>query len=129
MSRRPNTTQRSWSNYEGDNPIKRWVGKPSYGPGARSYTDSSKFGPGSTWTERKKEEEELPEGYEIDPKTGERRRKESSWEKLQRESALKRGMDEESSWEKLQRESALKRGMDEVKKSKRVEGDEDIYAA
>ena len=110
MSRRPNTTQRSWSNYEGDNPIKRWVGKPSYGPEAQSYTDSSKYGPGSTWTEPKKEEEELPDGYEIDPKTGKRRRKESSWEKLQRE-------------------SALKRGMDEVKKSKRVEEDEDIYTA
>ena len=120
MSRRPNTTQRSWDNYEGDNPIKRWVGKPSYGSGAQSYTGSSKYGPGSTWTERDKEEEDLPEGYEIDPKTGKRRRKESSWEKLQKR---------ESSWEKLQRESALKRGMDEVKKSKRVEEDEDIYTA
>ncbi len=73
MSRnRPNTTQRSWDNYEGDNPIKRWVGQSPQGE-ARFYSNSEKFGPGSTWKFTPREEE-IPEGYEKDPVTGEIRR-------------------------------------------------------
>lgn len=43
---RPNTRQRSWSNYEGDNPIKRYE-RTSF------YRDSALYGPG-------KDEEEDP---------------------------------------------------------------------
>ena len=89
---RPNTTQRSWDNYEGDNPIKRWVGRSPIGE-SRFYSDSSKYGPGSTWAKPKKEEE-IPDGL--------------------------------SDWERLQRDTALKRGLDEFKKGKRVDGG-DIY--
>jgi hypothetical protein len=44
-AQRLNTTQRSWSNYVGDKPIKRWKGKAPIGE-ARFYADSPLYGPG-----------------------------------------------------------------------------------
>ena len=38
-------TQRSWSNYVGDKPIKRMVYQPAFGQGALSYTDSPRYSP------------------------------------------------------------------------------------
>jgi hypothetical protein len=110
MSRRPNTTQRSWDNYVGDKPIES-LKKKGF------YSESPRYSSGG-------DDSYVPEGYERDPMTGKLKKKRSVKEIL--EDKPKKG---ESSWEKLQRESALKRGMDEVKKSKRVEEDEDIYTA
>jgi hypothetical protein len=109
---RPNTTQRSWDNYVGDNPIESRKKKGFYSESQRHSLDG--------------DDDYVPEGYERDPITGKLKKKKSVKEIL--DDKPKKG---ESSWEKLQRESALKRGMDEVKKSKRVEGDEDedIYTA
>jgi hypothetical protein len=62
MKDRPNTTQRSWSNYVGDNPIER-------NRGTDFYRDSWAYGP------RGGASQSVPEGYEIDPATGGMRRK------------------------------------------------------
>jgi len=62
--RRPNTTQRSWDNYEGDRPIKSWEGQSPQGE-ARFYASSERWGPGgsglsSAMDELMDEEEENP---------------------------------------------------------------------
>lgn len=119
---RPNTTQRSWDNYEGDNPIKNWVGKSPVDE-ARYYSDSSKYGPGSSWKKSEKNKK-IPEGYEIDPETGEIRKK-----------SLKTRFEEkskqDSQWKKLQRDSALRRSMEAARKGKLLEQeyDEDSYVS
>lgn len=112
--RRPNTTQRSWSNYEGDNPKKDWVGQGPQGE-ARFYSDSSKYGPGASYVPPvRNDEEEIPEGFEKDPTTGEFRRV-----------SLKKRMEEK------QRQSALERGMSQMRKGRIVEGtyNEDVYTS
>jgi|688.fasta_scaffold80864_3 hypothetical protein len=38
-------TQRSWSNYVGDKPIERWIGKQPISAAAMFYGDSPKYGP------------------------------------------------------------------------------------
>ncbi len=68
---KPNTTQRSWSNYVGDSPIKRWQGREPIGE-SRFYADSPVYGPGGSAMQS------APEGYEIDPTTGGMRRKRST---------------------------------------------------
>lgn len=78
MSRnRPNTTQRSWSNYVGDKPIKSWVGKAPVSSDARYYVDSYMYGPGAgeeVPTENKESEKSDWVAY-VDPMTGKVSRK------------------------------------------------------
>lgn len=106
---RPNTTQRSWDNYVGDKPIESWKKKGF-------YSESPRHSPGG-------DDSYTPEGYER-----------LTLGKLKKKKSVKDILDgkrkkNESEWKKLQRDGALKRGMDEVKKSKRVEEeDEDEYA-
>ena len=77
---RVNTTQRSWSNYAGDRPIKSNVG-------SSFYRNSELYGPvgGDSATP----EAQMPPTGAV-PSVEE---KESKWEKLQRESALRKGME------------------------------------
>lgn len=72
--KKPNTTQRSWSNYVGDKPILNWVGKAPVGEG-RFYADSYLYGPGSSYVPPKAPVPALAD-------------EETDWEKLQRKSAL-----------------------------------------
>lgn len=65
---RLNTTQRSWSNYVGDNPIDRYVGREPVGEN-RFYADSSVHGPGATGVEA------APKGYEKSWENGGLRKK------------------------------------------------------
>jgi hypothetical protein len=62
MKDRPNTTQRSWSNYVGDKPIE-------HNRGTDFYRDSAVYGPGGNSFQS------APEGYEVDRTTGGIRRK------------------------------------------------------
>lgn len=94
-----NITQRSWSNYEGDNPYKFWVG-------SKLYRDSSKYGSGGSGSGDQTPTMDRP------TETGGKSIGESEFERLQREVAeRKKKPEEKSQWEKLQEESALKRGM------------------
>lgn len=73
---RPNTTQRSWSNYVGNRPIESRRGTDF-------YRDSPLYGAGSLMSAK----------TDVEPDTAPSvAPEESAWEKLQRESALKRGM-------------------------------------
>lgn len=59
MAERPNTTQRSWSNYVGENPIKRRVGTDFYG-------DSPRYGvgaPGAAGIENDMPAAPMPMGF------------------------------------------------------------------
>jgi hypothetical protein len=123
MSRRPNTTQRSWSDYEGDNPKKKWVGRSSQGE-ARFYSDSNKFGPGSTWKPASREDE-IPEGYEKDPVTNMLRRVplEDRFAKSQREWDLKQ--------EKQKGKSRVKKALNDMRGNQPVgtEYDENLFVS
>lgn len=57
---RPNTRQRSWSDYVGDKPIKSWVGKSPASPEARFYSDSPVYGPGGSMASPAPEPEDDP---------------------------------------------------------------------
>lgn len=95
---KPNTTQRSWDNYVGDNPIESRKKKGFYSESPRHSLSG--------------DEDYVPEGYERDPVT----------KMLKKRRVIRRTIDK----------NALERGLDEVKKSKRVEGDdedEDTYTA
>jgi len=85
MNGRPNRTQRSWDNYVGGNPIKSWESQGFY-------------------TDRGVNDRAIPEGYGTDLRTGnvvrkslktrvEDSQKESEWKKLQRKSALQKGLE------------------------------------
>lgn len=75
----PNTRQRSWSNYVGDNPIK---GRR----GTDFYADSALYGVGGQMAVEKPE---VPTATtpSLDDEEGM-----SDWEKLQRKSALAKGL-------------------------------------
>lgn len=86
---RPNTTQRSWSNYVGNRPIESRRGTDF-------YRDSPLYGAGGSMSEntdamrklirsRREKEAEPDTAPSVVPE-------ESALEKLQRESALRRGM-------------------------------------
>lgn len=97
---RPNTRQRSWSDYVGDRPIESRRGTDFYG-------DSSRYGPKAYETE---EESDAPRtapasepsvsgdsDYErmrnrINARKDWQNRQPSAWDKLQRGSALRKGM-------------------------------------
>ena len=113
--RGPNTTQRSWDNYVGDNPIKSWRDQGFYSKSSSSQATSDE--------------------YERDPITGELKKKsklkalveddkKSAYEKLQ-ENPLSKRMKESK------RESAVGRAMKEIKKGKIVDDnfDEDFYVS
>lgn len=115
MAQRPNTTQRSWSNYVGDNPKKSWVSKSPVGE-ARFYSDSGVHGPGGSYTDPN--ETYVPEGYELDAETGGIRRKKTP-KSSNSSSFLKRDLPMKS----LERKRAMQRALSEIQKSKVIEED------
>lgn len=76
-----NTTQRSWSNYAGDRPIKNFVG-------SSFYEDSELYGPADDSSAMSVAQMPPTVDTPAVEKEGE-----SQWEKLQRKSALRKGME------------------------------------
>jgi len=123
-----NTTQRSWSNYEGKNPIKAYFRQGPSGD-FRGYEDSPTYaGKSTNYTQRswnnyvekpgvsdEEEGEEKKSPKRQKPKSllasmNEMQSKESAWEKLQRQTdeEKRKRQAKESQWAKLQRESSLR---------------------
>ena len=91
-----NTTQRSWSDYVGNNPIKSKQG-------TGFYADSARYNPGAAF--------EPPGGK---PPVNE------PVKPAVKDTMIGRQDDEESNWEKLQRESALKRSMRAIQEGSQI---------
>lgn len=87
---RPNTSQRSWSNYVGDRPIKSWVGRDPVSSDVRFYADSLNYGPGATPAPAAVSPVEAMKSFRD--RFEENAARETAWEKQQRTSALRRGM-------------------------------------
>ena len=109
---KPNTTQRSWSNYEGDRPIKSFLQQGAAGAG-RGYQDSPKYKDVTTNTSQRSWD-----NY-VDPS-----------ESMEGKATLDAPQNTESDWRKLQRSSKLRSASDAIRKSKPLarEYDEDINA-
>ncbi len=111
-----NTTQRSWSNYEGDTPNRSWVGSKAYQDSSRygfGGSDLGRFRGGNT-TQRSRDSnagrDKVKPGNENQTQSS--LPKDSQWKQLQdRAKANKLAPNKESQWEKLRRESALREGM------------------
>jgi len=133
--RGPNTTQRSWDNYEGDTPNRFWVGSDLYGNSSRyrpGGSDLERFGGGN----RTQRSWDNYVGKDDEPKKPGSPRKsikdvfedleseESEYDKLQKNPLSKR-------MKEKQRESAVKRAMSEMQKGKTVDDnfDEDFYVS
>lgn len=106
---RPNTRQRSWSNYVGDRPIESRRGTEFYG-------DSPRYGPRDEDTEQ--------EEYASGPSSavGSSDIGTSDWQRLQDRAKARRDIStgQLSDWEQLQRDSALRKGMNSLRGSRVV---------
>jgi hypothetical protein len=112
-----NTTQRSWSNYEGPKPYRDKVGTDFY-YGSRQY--SPQANPGANTTQRSWSNYQSPlEGVEdsLQQQPSMVSAAASKFQQLQDEAKARKdaAASEESDFDRLQRESALKRGMRSLK--------------
>lgn len=103
---RPNTRQRSWSNYVGDRPIESRLGTDFYG-------DSSRYGP------KADEIEEESDAPRTAPASEPSVSGDSDYERMRnRINARKERQNRQlSDYDKLQRDSSLRRGMNSLRDS------------
>ena len=104
--RKSNTTQRSWSNYEGPKPYQDKVGTDFYYQSGRYSPQAS---PGTNTTQRSRSNYQSPVAAVGTAA--------SKFQQLQDEAKARKtsALSEESDFDRLQRESALKRGMRSLK--------------
>lgn len=96
-----NTTQRSWSNYAGSNPVYRktgtdfYINSPLYSSIQNMQNIASTKEVGQISNDMKPAQTPINEGGRLygSSKLGQLQNTESQWDKLKRESALKRGME------------------------------------
>lgn len=99
---RVNTTQRSWSDYQGNKPIRGWVGTDAY---KDSWKNSASVSQGG-WIDKQPNDEGMTTSMngaaasEAPPPSLRDR-----WNRMQKE---------ESEWEKMQRESRLRKAMQNI---------------
>jgi hypothetical protein len=118
MAEKPkgNVTQRSWSNYEGPKPYQDKVGTDFY-YASRQY--SPQASPGANTTQRSWSNYQSPVGAAAmgDSQPSAVGTAASKFQQLQDEAKARKtsALSEESDFDRLQRESALKRGMRSLK--------------
>lgn len=112
--RKSNTTQRSWSNYEGPKPYRDKVGTDFYYE-SRQY--SPQASPGANTTQRSWSNYQSPVAAVGDSQPSAVGAAASKFQQLQDEVKARKtsALSEESDFDRLQRESALKRGMRSLK--------------
>ena len=108
--RKSNTTQRSWSNYEGPKPYRDKVGTDFYYASGQYSPQAS---PGANTTQRSWSNYQSPVAAVEDAQPSAVGAAASKFQQLQDEAKARKtsALSEESDWEKLRRETALKRGM------------------
>ena len=113
--RKRNVTQRSWSNYEGPKPYRDKVGTDFYYE-SRQY--SPQASPGANTTQRSWSNYQSPGAAAVgDSQPSAVGTAASKFQQLQDEAKARKtsALSEESDFDRLQRESALKRGMRSLK--------------
>ena len=113
--RKRNVTQRSWSNYEGPKPYRDKVGTDFYYE-SRQY--SPQASPGANTTQRSWSNYQSPGAAAVgDSQPSAVGTAASKFQQLQDEAKARKtsALSEESDFDRLRRESALKRGMRSLK--------------
>ena len=112
--RKRNVTQRSWSNYEGPKPYRDKVGTDFYYASGQYSPQAS---PGANTTQRSWSNYQSPVAAVGDSQPSAVGAAASKFQQLQDEAKARKtsALSEESDFDRLQRESALKRGMRSLK--------------